>query len=155
MQIVNYAERVLAMNVRYFDTSIILSLLFSDDNANRALELWQGDFARASSSLLRLECWVNFHKHVARVPKEMSNEWRKTGTKWLEGIFPQFYFYEIDETVSSEVAANSLYGKCRTLDAIHLASASILAREADQFSIATFDIRMQQTAEELRLIVVS
>lgn len=142
------------MQLRYFDTSVILSLLFSDKNAERALELWEGDFARVSSTLLRAECYVNFHKYLLMLPEKARNEWKKAGAKWLSQIFGQFYLHEIDGSILELIASNSDYGRCRTLDAIHLASASIFAHQADAFAIATFDVRMKEMAKQLGFSVI-
>lgn len=142
------------MEVRYFDTSVILSLLFSDSNSERALELWEGNFARVSSRLLQIECWVNVHKYAALIPDKLRAQWKKNAGGWLQQIFSQFYFYEIDASITSEIAANPLYGQCRTLDAVHIASAGIFSRESDAFSLVTFDRRMQEAAAKAALKVI-
>ncbi|NMC63653.1 MAG: type II toxin-antitoxin system VapC family toxin [SAR324 cluster bacterium] len=142
------------MDLRYFDTSVILSMLFSDQNAERALELWDGNFARVSSSLLSLECYVNFHKFTSLVPEKLRSGWRRSGSDWLKKVLSQFYLHEIDEEIRSKIATSEVYGRCRTLDAIHLATAGTFARETDDFSIATFDSRMKAAAEGMGFKVV-
>ena len=143
------------MQVHYFDSSVILSMLLNDSRATEALNLWQKSAEKVSSKLLVFECETLIHRCAGRMPENLASKWAKDARKWLGTCVEQLRLHEIDDSVLAALRENQGFGKCRTLDAIHLATAKIFSNYAEQLSLVTFDTRMGAAAKELGIIVSS
>ena len=131
------------METRYFDSSVLLSMLFSDGHAARALDLWSYECHRVTSRLALLECTTVVHRYVEKLPLNLRSKERRQAFAWLDQISQHLIIHEIDRTVTEVVAEEEMFGKCRTLDAIHLATAKLFQQHSTTFSLATFDQRME------------
>jgi predicted nucleic acid-binding protein len=134
--------------VRYFDSSVVLSMLLNDSHAEKALHLWEESAYRVSSRLMLFENVTVIHRVALKLPANARQKWASQSAAWLEHISAQLYLHEIDAEVLDQCKAVSLLGSCRTLDAIHLATARIFSRAAADFSLASFDRRMLSAAAQ-------
>lgn len=119
----------------YLDTSVALAQLLAEDRTPPA-ELWSGTVV--SSRLLEYELWVRLNaRELARTHGERARE-LTSGLAFLE-LVPQVL----------RRALEPFDRPLRTLDALHLASASFLAAQGHDLRIATYDGRLLAAAESL------
>lgn len=135
----------------YFDSSVLLSLILGDVHAQRAQALWHEELERVSSILLPLECSTV----LRRVPgldwspaaRERAHEQVATATREL-ALKP------VDEDIANLIRSTEALSQCRTLDAIHVATALFFRSGAAELRICTFDTRMADVASRLGFQVV-
>jgi predicted nucleic acid-binding protein len=138
----------------YFDSSIILSMLFVEDSAQQALDLWQSTSYRISSFLLYLETMTVLHRVQAGLPANIKSSTIKSQQKWLKQTLGAISLYQISSDIAEEIERNNQYGQLRALDAIHIATAQIFASAGVELEIATFDKRMSAGARNMGISVV-
>ncbi len=133
----------------YIDSSVLISLLLNDMHAEKALEIWERATLKISSRLLAIEAWVVSHRYALRLPEHFRQSWLIESRTWLKKSLSGFYLYEINSSVQEIIEGEVSLGKCRSLDAIHLATCKILQSEAGDLQLVTFDEKMRSAAEEV------
>jgi predicted nucleic acid-binding protein len=135
----------------YFDTSVLLSALLGDVHAARALEQWREETDRVSSILLEVEC----RTVLRRIPSAaITDAARREAERRLETALEEVTLKPLDEDILAIVRSTPGLGGCRTLDAVHLATALYFHAAADDgFHIDTFDAQMGEVARRLGLVV--
>ncbi len=124
----------------YLDTSVVLAELFAEDRRPPA-DFWKGQLV--SSRLLEYETWTRIHgRGAAATHGEAARE-----------ILGAVAFVELAPTVLAR-ALEPFPGPVRTLDAMHLATATFLAERRQRMEIATYDQRMARAARALGLGVL-
>jgi predicted nucleic acid-binding protein len=121
----------------YLDTSVALAQLLAEDRLPPE-SLWSESLV--SSRLLQYELWNRVHA-------------RGLTTSHAEDVRQMLGRIALLE-LTSPVLARALEpfpAPLRTLDALHLASADFLRRQGQNVSLATYDGRMRDVAEQLGL----
>jgi predicted nucleic acid-binding protein len=126
--------------VIYLDTSVVLAHLLAEDRrpppALWAEELW-------SSRLLEYELWNRIHAlDLARSHGDL-----------VRLLLARVSLIELDPTVLGR-ATQPFPAPTRTLDALHLASASWLRERGGEVRLATYDRRLAEAAQAMGLEVV-
>ena len=121
----------------YLDTSVALAHLLAEDRQPPddlwAEELW-------SSRLLEYELWNRIHvRDLAR-----------SHADFVRLLIARVSLLEFEPTVLTR-ALQPFPMPTRTLDALHLASASYLRERGADVRVATYDERMAAAAEEIGL----
>jgi uncharacterized protein with PIN domain len=94
--------------VRYFDSSVVLSMLLNDSHAEKALHLWEESAYRVSSRLMLFENVTVIHRVALKLPANARQKWASQSAAWLEHISAQLYLHEIDAEVLDQCKAVSL-----------------------------------------------
>ncbi|MFY9342389.1 MAG: PIN domain-containing protein [Planctomycetota bacterium] len=124
----------------YVDTSVVLATLLSEDRVAPAA-FWSQTLV--SSRLLAVETWVRMHARGLT----------QSHADQTHGLLSRIGFVEMD----SRTLARTLEPfpvPVRTLDAIHLATATYLQVNGQQVAFATFDERLAKAARRLRFELV-
>jgi predicted nucleic acid-binding protein len=126
--------------VIYLDTSVVLAHLLAEDRgpppALWAEELW-------SSRLLEYELWNRIHAlDLARSHGDL-----------VRLLLARVSLIELDPTVLGR-ATQPFPAPTRTLDALHLASASWLRERGGEVRLATYDRRLAEAAQAMGREVV-
>src|SRR5512143_3432564 len=100
----------------YFDSSVLVSLLVGDAQAKSARELWHGETERVSSVLLEVECATVLRRAVPSRARQGAEE-------RLSLALQEVTIKSVDHEVAAIVRATPELSRCRTLDAVHLATA--------------------------------
>jgi uncharacterized protein with PIN domain len=138
----------------YFDTSVILAMLFSEDSASQVLRIWEESPVRVSSLLTSLECTNVAQRFANKLPAATRLLWQEEADRWLKRTLAAISLHAISVTLLDRIRAEPQLGKCRTLDAIHLGTV-LLYRDADiALRLVTSDKRMISAAKELGVTVV-
>jgi uncharacterized protein len=130
------------VSLYYADTSAVIKLLVEETNSNAFAAFYDAhsEAEWASSALLRIEVI----RAVARA--------RPALLPAARDMLLAFSYVAIDDEVV-ERAMNEPDRSLRSLDAIHLATARILAPELD--ALATYDDRLLKAATDAGLVTVS
>jgi predicted nucleic acid-binding protein len=127
--------------VIYLDTSVALAHLLAEDRrppeALWAEELW-------SSRLLEYELWNRVH----------SRDLARTHGDLVRLLLARVSLIELDPMVLAR-ALQPFPTPTRTLDALHLASASWLRERGGEVRVATYDRRLAAGAEAIGLGVMA
>lgn len=119
----------------YLDTSIALAQLLVEDRVPDP-SIWRSPLV--SSRLLEYELWTRIH---ARQLESSHGEITRQ-------LLARVSFLELSPVVLSR-ALQPFPMPLRTLDALHLASLDYLRSQHQRVSLATFDVRMRDAAEQL------
>jgi uncharacterized protein len=130
------------VSLYYADTSAVIRLLSEEDHSIAFAAFYEGhaDVEWVSSALLRIEV----ARTVARAAPALLPDARE--------LLSAFSYITIDEEVV-EAAMNEPDRALRSLDAIHLATARIVAEDLD--GLVTYDARLASAASDAGLPVLS
>ena len=138
------------MPVRYFDSSGIISVLLDEKDHPPVHELWIGADKRLSSGLLRIECVIAIRRAALLQRLAFDDTWVRERLNKLSGLLDALNFKAIDEAIEKIILLNPALADCRTLDAIHVATALHFKPYVEgPLEIVTLDKRMKQLAGKL------
>lgn len=137
----------------YFDSSVVLSLVLGDQNAETAYELWNGELERVGSILIDIECTTVLRRLAAG---GLSQAKRKEAELRLEQALSEIVLKSVDDDIVAWVRATTMLSGCRSLDATHLATALFFREGAQdgELAVCTFDGRMSEVASRLGFSVL-
>ncbi len=141
---------------RYFDSSFVLAVVLGEGAGGSLEELWRSTTRCIASNLLAVEGVVNVRR-AARVrrDKAVSESWLRGKLAALDHLLRDFDLKAVDQSIEEIIRDTPALAECRTLDAIHLATA-LHFRPAVKggLEIVTLDKRMAAVARKLGLTVV-
>lgn len=125
----------------YYDSSIILAILFDEPRKLEAQQLWQNGSTRVSSLLLKLETITVLRRTYEHNKSKLEPSWLTKKTIELDEFLKEVNFRQIDSEIEKIVVLNKELARCRTLDAIHLATAIDIKKAVQPNSVIfyTFD----------------
>ena len=121
----------------YLDTSVALAHLLAEDRQPPD-ELWTEEIW--SSKLLEYELWNRIH----------ARDLARTHADFARLLLARVSLLALDRSVLTR-ALQPFPMPTRTLDALHLASASYLRERGAEVRVATYDARMAESAEGIGL----
>lgn len=143
------------MGPAYFDSSALLSILLKEARAEAAAALWDRFAVRVSSILLNAECWIGMRRHFARNQIAPVAGWMEERSDFLSEALAAVQIMPVDGRILEIMKATSELADCRTLDALHLATALYFSSKGDDaIVVVSLDERMRQTARKLKLEVL-
>ena len=141
--------------VAYFDSSVLLSILFDEECYDKACSMWRGADLRLSSFLTRIETSVSLRRYYKTSKYKNDDVWLSEKTDELYGMLEKIYYKPIDRTVEQIIVKNAGLAGCKSLDAIHLATFLYLKENSrEQYMVLySFDKNMVSLAKQLGLDV--
>lgn len=140
--------------IAYFDSSAVLAFLMQQAEGESVRDIWVEQPIRVSSVLLKAECFINLRRNAARLPASQSREWLHQRLALLASCVEEITLADVDGSVLAVLESEGKLLDCRTLDALHLATAlRFSAKVDDGLVVVTLDERMRRTAEKLKLEV--
>jgi len=136
----------------YFDSSVLLAILLDEKRKEAAIELWKSATIRLSSILLKLETITVIRRTYEHNRSKLEPAWLTNKLNELNEYLQEVNFRIIDEEIERTLLLKKDVSKCRTLDAIHIATAigfSELIPDSP-FFIYTFDAEMAKVARIFR-----
>lgn len=140
----------------YIDASVVIAILRGEASAPVAEALWSAADSRVSSLLLRAECVTVLRRAASLVPGPQRAAWRVAARARLNGMLEAVMLKTFDDSVLHVLESEERLGACRTLDAIHLATALLLREHCDDpadLVVCTFDERMASASRTVGLTV--
>ena len=123
----------------YLDTSVVLANLLAEERQPPD-HLWQETLV--SSRLLAYETWTTIHKR-GLVDSHAESARSMIGRIALLELTPNVLAWLIDAMPGRMTL--------RTLDAIHLATCTYLSNQGQSIALASYDLRMTNTATTLKI----
>jgi len=143
--------------LQYLDSSFFLSMILGDANTTQAREIWIQAGHRFSSLLLKVETLTVVRRVFARHQATLPENWRETKEGELRNLWESVHFRNLDQDIFNILDTHASLSKCRSLDAIHLATAlelSQLGGPEDTLVVCSYDKNMIRLARELGLGVL-
>lgn len=135
----------------YFDSSVLVSFLLEDGNAEEADALWHRHDERTSSVLFELECSMALRRVSVGQAKDVVASLQSQLRTALEEIVIK----PLDKDVVQVAHDTPALTGCRSLDAVHVATALFVKNGASgDVSLCTFDKRMSEVARNAGLDVI-
>lgn len=136
----------------YFDSSILLAILLDEKRKDSALALWKSASVRVSSILIKLEAITVVRRTYEHNKTKLESTWLTKKTLELEEYLQEVNFRIVDEDIEKVIFLRKELGKCRTLDAIHVATAIEMSRivSTEEFYFFTFDREMSKLAKSMK-----
>jgi predicted nucleic acid-binding protein len=138
----------------YFDTSLVLSILQGEPSAYEASRIWDECEVRYSSLLLRAEALVSLRR-AATGKRGADTELLARREGALRQMLSDTNLVPVDSPVVDVIEKERELARCRSQDALHLATAMYIRRETGEpLVICSLDGRMRETARMLRFEVL-
>ena len=140
------------MTLYYFDSSLILSILFNETRAEEALNIWRNCPIRVSSVLLKFETNISIRRRYKSQKNKISDDWLENKLAGLNKFLKDVFFTAIDENLENSISGYyEELSECKSLDAIHLAAALKISAKynRNQIRICSFDNNMRDLALRL------
>lgn len=135
--------------VTYFDTSFLLSILCRQSRSESVQQIWSESEYRLSSRLLAIESNVAIRRSFKQTGQS-NPQYLESQLSALQLFVDRIHMKHIDETIESIIFHEPVLAECRSLDAIHLATAVFFQKYTSRpLLIATLDTRMRETAMKL------
>ena len=135
------------MKLYYFDSSVLLSILLGEERQEEAYGYWQNTI-RVSSILLRIETILVLRRVYEANKNNFENDWLIKKTKIMDEYLNEVNFMILDYTIERGIYLRKELARCRSLDAIHMATALYfkeLNHNEDTY-LYTFDKAMHSLA---------
>jgi len=136
----------------YFDSSILLAILLDEKRKDIAFDLWNDATIKVSSILLKLETITVLRRTFEHNKTRLESSWITRKINVLNEYLKEVNLRIIDEDIENIIVLRKEIAKCKTLDAIHIATAlefSSLIPTSD-FYLYTFDKNMSDLAKSFK-----
>jgi len=130
--------------VLYVDTSALLKRYVAEHDSRTAIDLMASDPVLITSRLTEIEV----RRNLARL---LDSDQAETAKRQFLTDLDAFALVSLDHVTCNSAAAIAEQTLCRSLDALHLASAT---RAGPATTLLTFDVRQAQAARTLGLAVL-
>ena len=131
----------------YFDSSVLLAIILDEERQKEAHLLWQNTI-RCSSILLKIETIIGLRRCHQVNKNILDGDWLNRKTTILEEYLNEVNFMLLDEKIERKIFLEKELAQCRSLDAIHTATA-LNFREInnnEDINLFTFDKTMHNLA---------
>ena len=141
----------------YFDSSVLLAILLDEKRKDSALSLWNTASVRVSSILIKLETITVIRRTFEHNKQKLESSWLTKKSQELEEYLQEVNIRVVDEDIEKIIFLRKELGRCRTLDAIHVATAMEMSEivSAEEFFFFTFDKEMNKLARSMKFQVNS
>jgi predicted nucleic acid-binding protein len=133
--------------VRYYDSSIMLAGVLGQKPHRLIASLWDSAEIRLSSTLAKIECLVGVRRAGTLQKLASDDPWCLERIHLLEAYLEELDCKHVDDDILTTIRRNVVLSDCRSLDAIHIATALYFRPFHDEpIQVVTLDTRMRETA---------
>ena len=141
--------------VRYFDSSIMLAGILDQEPQGLIASLWDPSEIRLSSMLSKIECMIGVRRAGILQKLAPDGPWCMERIRLLDAYLEELECKRIDDDILDIIRKNAFLANCRSLDAIHVATALYFKPYQDEhIQIVTLDSRMRETAGKAGFVVL-
>jgi len=135
----------------YYDSSVVLAILLDEPRKVEAKQLWFAGTTRVSSLLLKLETITVVRRTYEHNKSKLDPSWLTKKTIELSEFMKEVNFRIVDSEIDQIIHLRKDLARCRTLDAIHMATAIDFKKSmAEELSFISFDRDLLDLAQSLR-----
>jgi predicted nucleic acid-binding protein len=140
----------------FFDSSFLLSFLLGEKNQKEVVDIWKCTDTRFGSILLRIETNIVMRRFYSHYQKELGTSWYKDHQKVLNEMLEEVNLRVVDEEIYQTILLKKELSNCKTLDAIHLATALEFQAVVgiNNLIVYTYDEQMKNTCKLLSLNII-
>jgi len=133
----------------------MLAGILGQESKELLASLWDPAEIRLSSVLSKIECLIGVRRAGTLQKLPPDDPWCTERIRLLETYLEELDCKRIDDDILDIVRKNAFLSNCRSLDAIHVATALYFRPYQDEpIQVVTLDSRMRETAEKAGLAVV-
>jgi predicted nucleic acid-binding protein len=137
----------------YFDTSAVMAILQKEPGYKKVMKLWDDCERPCSSILLNVEAVASVRRNLL-AGMAHTHAILVTRMSELRRMLDAMALFPVEGEIAGIVEKEAALSRCRSLDAIHLATALYVQREmGESVVMCTLDVRMREAAEALRFEV--
>jgi len=136
--------------IAYFDSSVLLTILLNQERYSEACSLWDNTNFYLSSFLLRIETNISLCRTYKIYNHKQGESWLAEKTGELGEMLKDINYKSIDKSIEQIIIKNKRLAGCRSLDAIHIATALYFRENAkgQDIILCSFDKNMLKVAKE-------
>jgi predicted nucleic acid-binding protein len=136
--------------IAYFDSSVLLTILLNQERYGEAHSLWNNADFCLSSFLLRIETSISLCRTHKISSHKHDDSWLAEKIDELNEMLKNIHCKSIDKSIEQIIIKNKKLAGCKSLDAIHLATALYFKENAKEQNIilCSFDKNMLKVAKE-------
>ena len=133
--------------VRYYDSSILLAAVLEQTPPDLIPSLWEPTQIRLTSVLSKIECTIGVRRAGILQKLSPDGPWCAERIRLLDSYLDELECKWIDDDIHDMIRRTPSLANCRSLDAIHVATALYFKpHQDDEIQVVTLDGRMRQTA---------
>ena len=134
----------------YFDSSLFLAILLDESRQDEAVYIWKSNPVRISSILLRIETNISLLKFYKQNEYKFGINWFNEKKALRKKLLSEVFLNDITEHFADTMEQNDALAKCKSLDAIHIATALDISEKygRSEVCICSFDKNMLRVARE-------
>jgi len=134
----------------YIDSSFLLAILLEEEDSHKYAREWKMKRSRVASILLEAECIVTLRRVHRNLSKSLSPAWLEEREKQLFELLDEVSLRTVDRTITKSLRNQMDLSDCRSLDALHIATALELQENSGEpIIICTLDRAMRKLSEKL------
>ena len=131
----------------YYDSSVLLAGLLDQPGREDLVPLWDEEEDRVSSILLEAECVTVLRRAATLQPRKDAGAFLASRLERLDAYLKGIALRSVDPAVMRQLKQETRLAKCRSLDAIHLATALLYQEQCEErLRICTLDESMRELA---------
>jgi len=131
----------------YYDSSILLAAILEQAPLDRIASLWEPTQIRLSSVLSKIESMIGVRRAAMLQKLPPDGPWCTERIRLLDSYLDELECKRIDDDNQDIIRNTSSLANCRSLDAIHVATALYYKPHLDEtIQVVTLDGRLRQTA---------
>ena len=135
----------------YIDTSLLLSLILEDSQYAKAYAIWENHPSKAASSLIKIESVISLKRLYFLQFAKKNKNWLKDKMKILNELLNEIHLLNINDDVYSKILENDELSRCKSLDAIHIATALIFQDFlSEDLLIGSLDEKFRKICKDLK-----
>jgi len=134
----------------YFDSSLFLTILLDENRQDEAIYIWKSCPVKISSILLKIETNISLLKFYRQNGYKFGINWFNEKKALRKKLLSEVFFNDITEYFADTMEQNDTLAKCKSLDAIHIATALDISEKygRSEVCICSFDKNMLRVAKE-------
>jgi len=132
----------------FIDSSFLLSIIFEEEGSEQCYEIWKDGKVRLGSVLLSIESMNSIRRAFENV--KSANSFLKEKEKFCELLLSEVSQRNVDSVIYEIVKSKKEISGCRSLDAIHIATALNFKRNSlSEIYICSTDKRLREVAKKV------
>jgi predicted nucleic acid-binding protein len=131
----------------YYDSSAVLEVLLDGPHADAVATWWDEDTVRVTSILLEAECTIVLRRAAQRANLALEAPAVRRRLAALDAYLEAMIVRDVDRDVLDVARRTRSLAGCRSLDAMHLATALLFGQHAEEpLRICVLDQRLRRLA---------
>lgn len=131
----------------YYDSSLLLAVILGQCDPGVSAEVWDTETIRLSSLLIKAECTVGVRRIALAGGHTAGSGWAVQRITALDEYLDTLTLKPVDDSIEMIIRKDTRLSACRTLDAVHLATAVYFQSHLEEpLRICSLDKRLRDVA---------